>query len=81
MATLDEARCAKSGRSGTDGRLARHCRYTQREKLPLDAIIEGPAILEQMDATTVLEPGDRARSGRAMATSSSTLARPEMRKS
>ncbi|MFK0686946.1 hydantoinase/oxoprolinase family protein [Mesorhizobium sp. IMUNJ 23033] len=33
-----------------------------REKLPLDAVIEGPAILEQMDATTVLEPGDRARS-------------------
>lgn len=33
-----------------------------REKLPLDAMIEGPAILEQMDATTVLEPGDRARS-------------------
>lgn len=34
----------------------------EREKLPLDAAIEGPAILEQMDATTVLEPGDRARS-------------------
>lgn len=33
-----------------------------REKLPLDARLEGPAILEQMDATTVLEPGDRARS-------------------
>jgi len=33
-----------------------------REKLPLDAIIEGPAILEQMDCTTVLEPGDAARS-------------------
>ncbi|MBZ9856325.1 hydantoinase/oxoprolinase family protein [Mesorhizobium sp. CA13] len=33
-----------------------------REELPLDGIIEGPAILEQMDATTVLEPGDRARS-------------------
>ncbi|SFN62286.1 N-methylhydantoinase A [Mesorhizobium sp. NFR06] len=33
-----------------------------REKLPLDAAIEGPAILEQMDATTVLEPGDHARS-------------------
>ncbi|RWA72820.1 hydantoinase/oxoprolinase family protein [Mesorhizobium sp.] len=33
-----------------------------REKLPLDAVLEGPAILEQMDATTVLEPGDRARS-------------------
>ncbi|WP_296744669.1 hydantoinase/oxoprolinase family protein [Mesorhizobium sp.] len=33
-----------------------------REKLPLGAVIEGPAILEQMDATTVLEPGDHARS-------------------
>ena len=31
-----------------------------REKLPLDAVIKGPAILEQMDATTVLEPGDWA---------------------
>lgn len=30
-----------------------------REKLPLDAVIDGPAILEQLDATTVLEPGDR----------------------
>ncbi|THF54471.1 hydantoinase/oxoprolinase family protein [Ollibium composti] len=33
-----------------------------REKLPLDATIEGPAILEQMDCTTVLEPGDMAKS-------------------
>lgn len=33
-----------------------------REKLPLDAMIDGPAILEQLDATTVLEPGDRATS-------------------
>jgi N-methylhydantoinase A len=33
-----------------------------REKLPLDAVIHGPAILEQLDATTVLEPGDVARS-------------------
>ncbi|MEP9386820.1 hydantoinase/oxoprolinase family protein [Mesorhizobium sp. KR9-304] len=32
-----------------------------REKLPLDAVISGPAIIEQMDATTVLEPGDVAR--------------------
>lgn len=31
-----------------------------RETLPLDASVEGPAILEQLDATTVLEPGDRA---------------------
>ena len=33
-----------------------------RDRLPLDAVIKGPAIIEQMDATTVLEPGDRARS-------------------
>ncbi|QPC86140.1 hydantoinase/oxoprolinase family protein [Mesorhizobium sp. NBSH29] len=33
----------------------------ERERMPLDAIVTGPAILEQMDATTVLEPGDRAR--------------------
>jgi N-methylhydantoinase A len=32
-----------------------------REKLPLDATLEGPAILEQLDCTTVVEPGDRAR--------------------
>jgi N-methylhydantoinase A len=34
----------------------------QREKLPLDAVIDGPAILEQLDATTVVEPGDRVTS-------------------
>ncbi|MGN6583122.1 MAG: hydantoinase/oxoprolinase family protein [Rhizobiaceae bacterium] len=33
-----------------------------RERLPLDAVVEGPAILEQLDATTVIEPGDRATS-------------------
>ena len=33
-----------------------------REKLPLDTRIEGPAVLEQLDATTVLEPGDVATS-------------------
>ena len=31
-----------------------------REKLPLDAMIIGPAIVEQLDATTVIEPGARA---------------------
>jgi N-methylhydantoinase A len=30
-----------------------------REKLPLDATFAGPAILEQLDCTTVVEPGDR----------------------
>lgn len=33
-----------------------------REKLPVDAAIEGPAILEQLDTTIVIEPGDRATS-------------------
>lgn len=32
-----------------------------RERLPLDAAFEGPAILEQLDCTTVVEPGDRVK--------------------
>jgi len=32
-----------------------------REKLPLDATLDGPAILEQLDCTTVVEPGDTVR--------------------
>ena len=32
-----------------------------REKLPLDATLKGPAILEQLDCTTVVEPGDTVR--------------------
>jgi N-methylhydantoinase A len=33
----------------------------RRERLPLDFTLAGPAILEQLDATTVLEPGNIAR--------------------
>jgi N-methylhydantoinase A len=33
----------------------------RRERLPLDFTLSGPAILEQLDATTVLEPGNIAR--------------------
>jgi N-methylhydantoinase A len=32
-----------------------------RDRLPLDSSFEGPAILEQLDATTVVHPGDRVR--------------------
>ncbi|MGE4219699.1 MAG: hydantoinase/oxoprolinase family protein [Alphaproteobacteria bacterium] len=32
----------------------------RRERLPLDAVLSGPAILEQLDTTTVLPPGARA---------------------
>jgi len=33
----------------------------QREKLPADARFEGPAIIEQLDCTTVIEPGNKVR--------------------
>jgi N-methylhydantoinase A len=32
-----------------------------RNKLPKDATFAGPAILEQLDCTTVIEPGDKVR--------------------
>ncbi len=34
----------------------------RRDFLPLDAVIEGPAVIEQMDTTSLIEPGDVARS-------------------
>ncbi len=33
----------------------------RRERLPLEIEFEGPAILEQLDTTTVVSPGDRVR--------------------
>ena len=33
----------------------------QRERLPLDAELTGPAIIQQLDATAVVEPGNRLR--------------------
>ncbi len=32
-----------------------------RERLPADAVIEGPAVIQQVDATTMIEPGATAR--------------------
>ena len=32
-----------------------------REQLPLDAKFAGPAIVEQLDCTTVVEPGNRVQ--------------------
>ena len=32
-----------------------------RDRLPKDAVFEGPAVLEQLDCTTVVEPGDKVR--------------------
>jgi len=32
-----------------------------RDKLPMEAAFAGPAILEQLDCTTVVEPGDKVR--------------------
>jgi N-methylhydantoinase A len=34
----------------------------RRDLLPLDAVIKGPAVIEQMDTTSLIEPGDVARS-------------------
>ncbi len=62
----------KSGRAASIGEALRQKRSVwfdgewmetpvyARERLPLDARIEGPAILEQFDATTVILPGDVA---------------------
>jgi N-methylhydantoinase A len=32
-----------------------------RDRLPKDAVFQGPAVLEQLDCTTVIEPGDTVR--------------------
>ena len=58
-ATLDGARTGTRSVWFENGGWAETPVYA-RDRLPLDAVVEGPAILEQMDATTVLEPGDRA---------------------
>ena len=65
---LDPAARAPSlalARTGTrevyaDGRWRTAAVYA-RERLPLGASIGGPAVIEQLDATTVLEPGSSAR--------------------
>jgi N-methylhydantoinase A len=36
----------------------------ERERLPPDATVEGPAIVEQADSATVLDPESRARQDR-----------------
>ena len=35
-----------------------------RDRLPLSAAFEGPAVLEQLDCTTLVEPGDRVKQDR-----------------
>jgi N-methylhydantoinase A len=39
----------------------REARVWSRLELPVGAVVEGPAVLEQPDATTVIDPGLRAR--------------------
>jgi N-methylhydantoinase A len=39
----------------------RAARIYQREWLPIDAVVPGPAVIQQLDATTVVEPGWTAR--------------------
>ena len=66
----DAVRIARQGedaaraRSGSTAAGARP-RVWSRLALPAGAAIEGPAILEQPDATTVIEPGSSAASTRS----------------
>lgn len=57
--TLDGAR-AGTRRVFFDGRWLDTAIY-RRDGLPVDAVIEGPAIVEQFDATLVIDPGATAR--------------------
>ena len=65
LAAGDRAPTLKAAQAGerrvwfTDG--WRQTPIYAREKLPRDAAFEGPAILEQLDCTTVVEPGDKVR--------------------
>lgn len=65
LAATDRAPTLKAAQAGerrvwfSDG--WRETPVYAREKLPLDAVFEGPAILEQLDCTTVVEPGDKVR--------------------
>jgi N-methylhydantoinase A len=58
-ATLAEARVAERRVWFSDG--WRETPIYRREFLPFGAEFTGPAILEQLDATAVIEPGDRVR--------------------
>jgi N-methylhydantoinase A len=55
--TLEAAKVGERRVWFTDG--WRRTPIYARERLPLDAAFEGPAIFEQLDCTTVVEPGDR----------------------
>ena len=57
-ATLDEARIGRRPIYAEGG--WREAAVYAREALPLDARIEGPAVVQQIDATTVIEPGAAA---------------------
>ncbi len=65
LATTERAPTLKAAQLGerrvwfTDG--WRQTPVYAREKLPRESVFEGPAILEQLDCTTVVEPGDKVR--------------------
>jgi N-methylhydantoinase A len=59
-ATLAEAQRAVRAVYFEDG--WRDTAVYRRDLLPLDAVIEGPAVIEQMDTTSLIEPGCVARS-------------------
>jgi N-methylhydantoinase A len=58
-ATVDDARTGV--RAMFAGQRWHEASVFDRERLPIGATIDGPAIVEQFDATTVIEPGAQAR--------------------
>lgn len=58
-ATADDARSGV--RAMFAGQRWHEASVFDRERLPIGATIDGPAIVEQFDATTVIEPGAQAR--------------------
>ena len=56
---LDDARMAVRAVWFEDG--WRETPVYDRGRLPLGATLAGPAVVEQLDATTVIEPGSRVR--------------------
>ena len=62
-ATPADAKTAAKGSREVyfDGRTATRATLYERDKLAVGAAVQGPAIVEQFDATTVIPPGWRAR--------------------
>ena len=55
-----KTRCAKRGKARFGG-VTLDCPVYQRDRLDVGVSFDGPAIVDQLDATTVIPPGQSAR--------------------